>query len=459
MENNKKASDPVLQGLSLMVVDDNPYSMRSLASVLRNRGASVSGLGSLRQAHRSLRCRPYDGVVSNFQLKDGIGTELLPDYQARCPKGGFYLITRQDDCVFNAKEARLQGVRDCFEKPVDPNALTERLAVDLNPKSPNDRLAEQLAPYLLIQDPVMAEALSDLPRFAATHEPVLIYGETGTGKELAAKAIHGLGPRAKAPFVTVNCGAIPETLLEAELFGYEKGAFTGASRRHKGRFEQAHQGTLFLDEIGEMPPQAQVSLLRILEENRVQPIGSECDVSVDVRVITATHRSLEEQVEAGLFRQDLFYRLNVLPLHLPPLRERPADIALLAGHFLSNSLKDMNWKIATPALSAEALAILQNHPWSGNVRELRNLMARLAVRLPEGASEIDPNLLRPLLFPILASSPSSQGGIFIPKGTTLANAEWLLIEAALKQSGYNRTQAAKLLGMGERTLRRRLNEA
>jgi DNA-binding NtrC family response regulator len=440
MENNKKASDSVLQGLSLMLVDDNPCSMRSLASVLRNRGASVSGLGSLRQAHRSLRCRPYDGVVSNFQLKDGIGTELLPDYQARCPKGGFYLITRQDDCVFNAKEARLQGVRDCFEKPVDPNALTERLAVDLNPRSPNDRLAEQLAPYLLIQDPVMAEALSDLPRFAATHEPVLIYGETGTGKELAAKAIHGLGPRAKAPFVTVNCGAIPETLLEAELFGYEKGAFTGASRRHKGRFEQAHQGTLFLDEIGEMPPQAQVSLLRILEENRVQPIGAEYDVPVDVRVVAATHRSLEEHVKAGLFRQDLFYRL-------------------LAGHFLGNSLKDINWQSTTPSLSADALAILQNHPWSGNVRELRNLMARLAVRLPEGAGEIDPNLLRPLLFPILASSPSSQGGIFIPKGTTLANAEWLLIEAALKQSGYNRTQAAKLLGMGERTLRRRLNEA
>jgi transcriptional regulator with PAS, ATPase and Fis domain len=276
---------------------------------------------------------------------------------------------------------------------------------------------------------------------------------------LVAKAIHGLGPRAKAPFVTVNCGAIPETLLEAELFGYEKGAFTGANRRHKGRFEQAHQGTLFLDEIGEMPPQAQVSLLRILEENRVHPLGAEGDVPVDVRVVAATHRSLEEHVKAGLFRQDLFYRLNVLPLHLPPLRERPADIALLAGHFLDNSLKDMNWQSTTPTFSAEALAILQNQPWSGNVRELRNLMARLAMRLPEGAGEIDPNLLRPLLFPVSVCTPQSQEGIFIPKGTTLANAEWLLIEAALKQSGYNRTQAAKLLGMGERTLRRRLNEA
>lgn len=238
----------------------------------------------------------------------------------------------------------------------------------------------------------MAEALVELPSFAANSEPVLIQGETGTGKELVAKALHGLGSHAEGPSVTVNCGAIPENLLEAELFGYEKGAFTGANRMHKGCFEQAHQGTLFLDEIGEMPPPAQVSLLRILEEGMVQRIGAKGKVTVDVRVVAATHRSLEELLEAGQFRSDLFYRLNVLPLHLPPLRERPTDIALLAVHFLANSLKERNWQSAIPCLSIDAQTILQDHGWPGNVRELRNVMARLSVRLTEGVHEITPKL-------------------------------------------------------------------
>jgi transcriptional regulator with PAS, ATPase and Fis domain len=287
---------------------------------------------------------------------------------------------------------------------------------------------------------------------------VLIQGETGTGKELVARALHGLGPRAQGPYVAVNCGAIPETMLEAELFGFEKGAFTGASRQHRGRFEQAHEGTLFLDEIGEMPTAAQVSLLRVLEERVVHRVGGERGTPVDVRVVAATHRPLEERVDSGLFRQDLLFRLNVLLVRLPPLRERPRDIELLAKHFLANSLRDMSWEGAPPTLASEALSLLEVHAWPGNVRELRNLMARLAVRLPQGVRKIGAKLLSPLL-PASTSATAAEEGVLIPKGTTLADAEWLLIDAALKNSGYNRSRAAKQLGIGERTLRRKLNES
>jgi DNA-binding NtrC family response regulator len=463
MENTQSNTYLNLRGLSLMVVDDDHDNLRTLGHVFQNLGATVTSWGSLRQARQSLRFRGQDAVVSNFQLKDGIGLDLLPDYQIRCPKGSFYLTGDGSFFKANPVDTFKQGVRGYFEKPVDPIALAKRLVADLGSKPPSERLAEQLAPYLILHDPVMAEALVELPSFAANSEPALIQGETGTGKELVAKALHGLGPRTKGPFVAVNCGAIPENLLEAELFGYEKGAFTSANRMHKGYFEQAHQGTLFLDEIGEMPAQAQVSLLRILEEGKVQRIGAEGKITVDVRIIAATHRSLEELLETGQFRSDLFYRLNVLPLHLPPLRDRPADIALLAVHFLANSLKEMNWQSAIPDLSIDTQTLLQHHGWPGNVRELRNVMARLSVRLTEGMDEITPKLLRPFLCstsvsPLFGGCGQSEEGIYMPKGTTLADAEWLLIDAALKQSGYNRMQAAKLLGIGERTLRRKLNE-
>jgi DNA-binding NtrC family response regulator len=248
-------------------------------------------------------------------------------------------------------------------------------------------------------------------------------------------------------------------MLEAELFGYEKGAFTGASRQHRGRFEQADKGTLFLDEIGEMPPTAQVSLLRVLEEGVVHRLGGERGVPVDVRVVAATHRPLDERVDSGLFRQDLLFRLNVLLIQLPPLRERPRDIDLLARHFLANSVRDMGWDSGPPTLTPEALALLEAYRWPGNVRELRNLMARLAVRLPDGVREIGTKLLASMLPAKTAVSGVAGEGVFIPKGTTLADAEWLLIDAALKSSDYNRSKAAKLLGIGERTLRRKLNES
>ncbi|MBQ0834127.1 MAG: sigma-54-dependent Fis family transcriptional regulator [Marinobacter sp.] len=449
---------PNLSGISLLVLDDDPSIVRSLTRVLNGLGAEVTGVGSLREARLSLQSLSPDAVLADLQLKDGTGLELLAEYLGRFPNGAFYLITGHGS-IDNAVEALRQGARHYFEKPIDPITLAWHVVEDLAASRANHGLTEQLSPYLTICDPIMIEALSDLPRYAASREPVLVRGETGTGKELVARALHGLGPRAQGPFVAVNCGAIPETMLEAELFGHEKGAFTGATRQHRGRFEQAHGGTLFLDEIGEMPAAAQVSLLRVLEERVVHRVGSECGVSVDVRVVAATHRPLEERVESGLFRQDLLYRLNVLIMDLPPLRKRAGDIELLARHFLARSLADMGKTGATPTLSCEALALLTSYLWPGNVRELRNLMARLAVRLPDGVREVCGNLLTPILPGKSAGVTSAAEGVLIPKGTTLADAEWLLIDAALKEADYNRSKAAKLLGIGERTLRRKLNES
>ena len=443
-----------LRNLNLLVLDGDPKSLRSLSRLLRDLGAQVTAVSTLREARLALETLSPDGILTDLQLKDGSGLSLLPEYLSRHPDGVFYILASHGS-IDQAVSALRQGARYFAEKPIDSGALVRQLVQDLAAATrSHHQLSEQLSPYLSLCDPKMLEALQDLPRFARTREPVLIQGETGTGKELVARALHGLSSRASGPFVAINCGAIPATMLEAELFGYEKGAFTGAIRRHRGRFEQAHEGTLFLDEIGEMSPTAQVSLLRVLEEGVVHRVGSEQGTAVDVRVVAATHRPLEERIQSGLFRQDLLFRLNVLVLQLPPLRERPEDVACLARRFLARSLADMGRTGGTPTFSQEALALLRSYRWPGNVRELRNLMARLAIRLPEGVQEISPQFLRPML-PIQAVDRST--GVLIPRGTSLAEAEWLLIDAALKEANYNRTQAAKRLGISERTLRRKLN--
>ncbi len=355
--------------------------------------------------------------------------------------------------VKNAVESIRIGVKDYFQKPVDPIELAQRLIQDL----PNSGETKQLlGAYLLFQDPLMEQALAELPQIASSLQTVLIQGESGTGKELIARAVHELSPVAEGPFVAINCGAIPESLLEDELFGHEKGAFTGAQKMRKGHFEQADGGTLFLDEIGEMPLTFQVRLLRVLEDGIIQRVGSENSISINVRVIAATHRNLEKAVTSGLFRQDLLYRLNILPVELPPLRMRPADISLLATHFLQRSLQDMQRNPPWPTLDEESLTILAGYDWPGNVRELRNMMTRLAVRLPVEIKQVDCRWLT-LLLPQASKAENPGQGTFIPTGTTLAEAEQILIDAALSQSNGNRIEAAKSLGMGERTLRRKLN--
>ncbi len=355
----------------------------------------------------------------------------------------------------------LPGRADATEEPRSGTASPRQPGTAL---ARPDSLVEKLRPYLLFRDPAMHAALAGLPRAAATREHILVTGETGTGKELVARAVHGLSGRQGGPFVAVNCGAIPETLLEEELFGHERGAFTGAVGRRKGRFEQADGGTLFLDEIGEMPLHLQVRLLRALEEGEIQRLGGEAPTVVDVRVVAATRRDLKKDVDVGLFRDDLYYRLHILPITLPPLRQRPEDISLLARHYFEHALAEIGRPDPLPTISQEAMDRLKNLPWPGNVRQLRNLMTRAAVSLPAGAQRFTRTELEPLLEledmppgepPVAPASPE---GVFIPTGTTLKEAEELLIRDALRHTGGNRTKAAKLLGIGLRTLRRRLNE-
>ncbi len=448
---------PDLNGINILILDDDPSIQRSLARALRGLGGKVVTAGGLREAGLLLESAPLDVLLADLKLKKGTGLDLLPKFQKHYPDGLFYLITGHGS-VDSAVLAMKHGVRDYLQKPVDPIALGRRLQRDIAARTPSC-LENQLDPYLLFRDPVMKEALADIPRFAALDEPVLICGETGTGKELVAMAVHKISPRSNGPFVAVNCGAIPESMLESELFGHEKGAFTGAVNLHRGRFEQASGGTLFLDEIGEMPLRFQVRLLRVLEERAIQRLGGEKSIPIDVRVVAATHRDLHEDVNAGLFRQDLFYRLDVLQIQLPPLKKRRQDIFLLANHFLQKTFKEMGLDRKPPAFSPESEAVLSACLWPGNIRELRNSMTRLAVRLPEDIKEISPQLLETILPTINAKRQCSDGEyICIPADSTLARAEQLLIDAALKRADFNRKKAARLLGIGERTLRRKLNE-
>jgi len=443
---------PKLEGLELLLIDDDPAIIRSFSRALRGLGATVHSASGVREAKQALISFRPDIVLSDLELKDGQGLQLVSTYLELVPVGLFYLITGYGS-VENAVESIKLGVKDYIQKPVNPIELAQRLIADL-PQQQGSKLP--LDNYLLIQDPIMEQALANLPQIAKSLQTVLIQGESGTGKELVARAVHELSPVSEEPFVALNCGAIPETLLEDELFGHEKGAFTGAQKMRKGYFEQAQGGTLFLDEIGEMPLNFQVRLLRVLEDSIIQRVGSEKTITIKVRVIAATNKDLEKAVESGLFRQDLLYRLNILPIQLPPLRQRPADIQLLASHFLQRSLEDMQKNPPWPTLEQESLALLTTYDWPGNVRELRNMMTRLAVRLPDDIKQINVQWVARLLPQVVDPVYLGQGTV-IPQDATLADAEQILIAAALAKTGGNRVAAAKILGMGERTLRRKLN--
>ena len=293
----------------------------------------------------------------------------------------------------------------------------------------------------------------------------MISGETGTGKELVARAIHMLSPRAEGPFVSINCGAIPDGLIEGELFGHERGAFTGALRTHRGKFEIATGGTLFLDEIGDMPLHLQVKLLRALEEGTIYRLGAEESINVDVRVIAATRRDLKRDVEEGLFRDDLYYRLNVLRIHLPPLRERIEDIPMLALYFLERAFNELGLLPPYPTLSPGTIELLEKLYWKGNVRELRNLMTRVATLLPQESSKVLPVHILPHLDEFIETfyrKPSSSQidvpGVFIPLGTPFDKIEEMVIRETLKYTEGNRTKAAKLLNISVRTIRRKLKQ-
>ena len=365
-------------GPCLLVVDDDPDMLRLLSMRLTAAGYRVLAVTSAESALNQLALERPALVLSDVQLPGKDGLALFDAVRAQHPSLPVILLTAHGT-IPDAVEATARGVFGYLTKPFDGKALLEKisqaLAVSAPPHLPSSRGEENWRSEIISRSARMEEVLAEARMVAQSDASVLLRGDSGAGKELLARAIHKASPRAKKPFVAVNCGAIPEALLESELFGHMKGAFTDASSNHKGLFQAADGGTLLLDEIGDMPPALQVKLLRVLQERAVRPLGSSQSIPVDVRIISATHRDLESAMAAGQFREDLYYRLNVVTLALPTLGERREDIALLANHFLSRLATKYGKRLS--GFAPEALKALTTAAWPGNVRQLYNVVEQV----------------------------------------------------------------------------------
>ncbi|MCM2254117.1 MAG: sigma-54 dependent transcriptional regulator [Vicinamibacteria bacterium] len=441
----------------ILVVDDEESQRKVLAGFLRKRGYTVEGAGSVALALEIAAARAVDLVLSDLRMPGGSGLDLLDGLRKVNPEIPVILMTAFAT-VQSAVAAMKQGAADYLTKPVDLDELELLVARVLERRalvSENRELRSLLESRhrlagLHTQNSRMAEAISVAARAAQSKATVLVRGESGTGKELLARAIHYASPRAKGPLVAVNVGALPETLLESELFGHEKGAFTGADRERRGRFELADGGTLFLDEIGDLPKGTQVKLLRAVQEQSFERLGGSRTLKVDVRLVAATHRDLEKMIAAGDFREDLYYRLNVVSIELPPLRERREDIPALLDVFLRRFAADAGEPPKT--ISREALDLLLKHGWPGNVRELENVVQRAVVLAREPlitAADL------PLPLHGLHAEESADGDTLPAR---LASLEKRLIADALRAADGVQVRAAKALGISERHLRYRLQK-
>ena len=362
-----------------LVVDDDAGIRWVLKRVLTEEGLAVSEADSIAAVEAVLKREMIDLVFLDVYLPDGNGMELLASGVLTMP----VVILTAETTFGHAAEAYRTGAMEYLPKPFDLDEVRQLVHRQLPARKPLPAKPKQKRELIIGRSPAMQQLFRTLGRVASSDLTVLITGESGTGKEMVARALHEQSQRAKKPFIAINTAAIPAELLESELFGHEKGAFTGANRTRAGRFEQADGGTLFLDEIGDMPAALQAKLLRVLEEGRVQRVGSSNTKTVNVRLLAATHQHLPKKIAAGEFREDLYYRLNVIPVHIPPLRERRDDIRELANHMLDQAASELG--IRVPILLDDAADLLARHDWPGNVRELKNVMRRLAVLTP-GAS-------------------------------------------------------------------------
>jgi len=433
---------------SILVVDDEIRYRELYARVLRDAGFDVHEAGSAADALEFMNRETTDMVVSDVRMPAESGLDLLRRARAEKPELPFLLVTAYAD-VREAVDALKLGAVDYLAKPVDLDELLAavRDTLGVRPASAGEIPAEALA-GIVAESPAIRAVLRDAYRVAGSDATVLLTGESGSGKEVVAQFIHRQSSRRDKALVPVNCAAIAPSLLASELFGHEKGAFTGAVAKRKGYFREAHEGTLFLDEIGDMPLELQASLLRATETGRITPVGSDKELIVDCRLIAATNRNLEVDVAAGRFRQDLYYRLNVITIDIPPLRERPEDIPQLARYFLNKGNSE------NKRLSRAAIQTLTNHLWPGNVRELANAMAH--VRLLSQTDVILPEHLPPAVRKSAGKAgPESRIPVEhdAPAQTkTLEQHEIEAVTAALKQTKGNRTHAAQLLGITRRGL-------
>ncbi len=440
---------------TILLVDDEVAHLKTLERVFTKEGYEVYTAEGGEEALDVIREHPVHLVITDLMMPDFDGMDLLKIVRTLRPETETVLMT-----AFGTVERAVQGMKegayDFITKPIKrANILKvarqalERQALVAENRALKARIAELRGERSIVgQSDALRQALDLVSQVAPTDVTVLLEGESGTGKELFARMIYERSERADQPFIAINCAALPESILESELFGYEKGAFTGANERKIGKFEAADGGTLFLDEIGELSPQVQVKLLRALQEGEFDRLGSTTPTRVDVRVVAATNRDLEEELRAGNFREDLYYRLNVVNLHIPPLRDRREDVTLLADHFFERYRAKNRREIH--GFSSDALAALKAYTWPGNVRELENVVERAVVLDRDGVIDTDD------LPDSVSSTPSEARSLNIPLGTSLDEIERRVIHETLRMTDGDKKLAAKLLGIATRTIYRKI---
>ncbi len=464
----------------ILVVDDEEPIRKGLARMITGLGHSVELAADAEEGLERALASPPDLIITDLQLPRRTGLEMVAELQEHGVESTFVVLTAHGS-IDSAVEATRRGVYDYLTKPVDPERLEMVIMKGLERAVMRQEVIHLRREMvrsgrfqkLVGQTPPMLQLYRLIEQIAPSAAPVLITGESGTGKEVVARAIHNLSPRAGARFVAISCASIPESLLEDEILGHEKGAFTSASSPRAGVFELAHQGTIFLDEIAEMPVGLQSKLLRVLEDQRVRRIGGERETPIDARVLAATNARIEDRLADGTFREDLFFRLNVFNLQLPPLRDRLADLPLLAQSFLEEYAAENGKSVV--GISSEAMEEMRNHAWPGNVRELRNVVQRAVILCP--GAEIRPVDLPPAVRagsggrvgqyrpgdPFPAARPAfggaarEDGSIHLAVGTSLEEVERVVILRTLQACGDNKTRAASMLGISAKTLHSKLN--
>ncbi len=451
---------------TILIVDDDAEYRKSLVTVLGGEGYCVEGVGGGREALQRIAEGPVDLILSDLVMDPMNGTQLLVEVKKRAPKIQMIMMTGHGS-IQSAVEAMKEGAQDYLTKPFKNDELLVRIQRALEEKRKSEeleRLREVVQTQfnfsnIISQNDRMQEAFKLVRQVAETDVTVLVLGETGTGKELVARAIHFNSPRRNNPLITINCSAIPENLLESELFGHEKGAFTGATRQRIGKFEEASGGTVFLDEIADIPLQVQTKLLRFLQEKQIDRVGSNAPITVDTRVIAATNRDLAAMIGDGSFREDLYYRLNVFPIALPPLRERLDDLPLLVEYFLTKYQLPGRQPIC--GISPSVLHAMMNYDWRGNVRELENLVKRAIIKT-EGTTIVELDIPTPAKVERSEELSESPSSTTVPYKKYLdqvvRDAEQRFLLRALRESKGNLNQAARLMDVDRKTIYRKIEE-
>src|SRR6184192_1898985 len=458
---NEVAQSPrvAVEQAVVLVVDDEPDLLELVGLTLSRMRLKTRTASDLNGARRLLKAERFDLCLTDMRLPDGDGLDLVAWIQENRADLPVAVITAHGN-VESAVRALKLGAFDFVSKPLDLGVLRKLVGSAIRLRTAPDEKTADFAPRLLGGSAAMEQLREMITRVARSQAPVHICGESGTGKELVARMIHECGARHEGPFVAVNCGAIPTELMESELFGHKRGSFTGAVADKKGLIQSAEGGTLFLDEVADLPLHMQVKLLRVVQEKTVRPVGEAREETVDVRILSATHRNLADLVAQGRFREDLFYRINVIELHVPALRERRGDIAEIAEAILLRLARRTN--AAPTALSEDAVHALESYPFPGNVRELENVLERALTLSSEGVITPEHIRLRASVPPAATEAPSP-GGAAAAEGSTALGSHLESIERdaiikALEKTRYNKTAAAKLLGMSFRALRYRIKK-